>query len=82
MFEINDFDDYGSLVKAHSECAFVLFEAIQLIKSGAAPRLPQKSINACGSTFSRRPGDEIIDWNWTSRDVFNFIQLYRAIGTD
>lgn len=81
-YSISDSDDYGSLLKkAYSECPSVLYEAIQLIRSGHASRLSQKCIHPCGSIFSqRKPGDEFIDWSWTSREVFNFVRALSHPG--
>jgi methionyl-tRNA formyltransferase len=81
-YPIDDCDDYHSLLtKAYRECPLVLYEAIQLIRSNKASRLPQKSVHPCGSVFSqRKPGDEIIDWNWSSREVFNFVRALSHPG--
>jgi len=69
------------LAKAYLECPSVLYEAIQLIRSGHASRLPQKSIHPYGSIFSqRKPGDEFIDWCWTSRQIFNFVRALSHPG--
>lgn len=81
-YQISDCDDYGSLLaKAHRECPSVLYEAIQLIKLENVIRLPQKSIHPCGSIFTqRKPGDEVIDWSWSSREVFNFVRALSRPG--
>lgn len=81
-YPIDGSDNYGSLLaKAHRECPSVLYEAIQLIRSGKASRLIQNSIHPVGSIFSqRKPGDETIDWNWTSREVFNFVRALSRPG--
>ncbi len=81
-YSISDSDDYGSLLAtAYRECPLVLHEAIQLIKSDKASRLSQKSFHPCGSVFSqRKQGDEIIDWSWTSREVFNFVRALSHPG--
>lgn len=81
-YPISDSDDYGSLLsKAYQECPSILYESIQLIRSGHASRLAQKSIHPCGSIFSqRKPGDELIDWRWTSREVFNFVRALSYPG--
>ena len=81
-YPIDDQDDYGTLLKkAHHECATVLYEAIKLIKTGKSKRVTQKSIKTCGMICSqRKPGDEMIDWNWTSREVFNFVRALTYPG--
>ena len=81
-YSISDSDDYASLLAtAYSECPLVLYEAIQLIKSGKSARLPQNSVHPFGTIYSqRKQGDEIIDWNWTSREVFNFVRALSHPG--
>ena len=75
-FPITDSDDYASLLEiAHVECARLLYEAINSIIDGNSKRIPQKDIHPVGFYCGRRgPGDEMIDWNWGSRRVFNFIR--------
>ena len=81
-YPISDSDDYGSLLNtAYRECPLVLHEAIQMIRSDNAPRVSQKSLHPCGSIFSqRKPGDELIDWSWTSREIFNFVRALSHPG--
>ncbi|QNI72340.1 formyl transferase/ C-terminal domain protein [Synechococcus sp. NOUM97013] len=81
-YPISDSDDYGSLLAtAYGECPLLLHEAIKLIKSGQASRLPQKSVQPCGSIYSqRRLGDETIDWNSSSREIFNFVRALSYPG--
>lgn len=75
-YPITDEDDYRTLLeKAHVECAEVLYEAIQLIKRGKAERVPQTLIDPIGTYCGmRRFGDEVLDWNQDSREVFNFVR--------
>lgn len=79
-FTITDNDDYKSiLTKAHSECANILYEAICLFKNGKAESKKQEGI---GFYCSRRiEGDENLNFNQTSREVFNFVRAicYPAI---
>jgi methionyl-tRNA formyltransferase len=76
VYPISDNDDYSSLLKvAHVECANILYETMILIYNGNAPRLNQKTIHPIGMYCgARREGDNIIDWNSNSRDLFNFIR--------
>ncbi len=69
-------DDYSTLLfKAYSECANVLYEAITLFKNGAVVGLKQTEIHPAGFYCTKRQmGDELIDWNQSSKDVFNFIR--------
>ena len=72
-YPISDNDNYASLLEiAHRECASVLYEALCEIYSGTAKRTKQE-----GNGFycsKREKGDEIIDWNSTSREIFNFVR--------
>ncbi len=76
IYPITDDDDYDSLLKvAYVECATILFETILQIKNGIALRLPQSTIHPVGFYCGRRgPGDEIINWNQSTREIFNFIR--------
>lgn len=69
-------DDYASLlIKAVDACAELLPEALQLLATGAAPRIPQTSIHPVGFYCGiRQAGDEVIDWNSSSRDLHNFVR--------
>jgi len=75
-YPIKDSDDYSTLLQvAHVECANVLKSAINLIKSQSFSTIKQKDIHPVGLYCSKRKsGDEILDWNQTSREVFNFIR--------
>lgn len=75
-FPITDDDDYSTLLEvAHKECANILYEAVKQIQSGINQRIDQKNLHPVGFYCGRRgEGDEIIDWNQTSREIFNFIR--------
>lgn len=75
-YPITDDDDYRTLLeKAHVECAKVLYEAIELIKQGKAVGIQQTKIDPIGMYCGmRRIGDEVLDWNQNSREVFNFVR--------
>lgn len=76
VFPITDEDNYATLLdKSYEECASILYDAIKIIKKGNVKRIDQYSIHPVGSYFGmRQEGDEIIDWNQSSREVFNFIR--------
>ncbi|MGI5090964.1 methionyl-tRNA formyltransferase [Treponema socranskii] len=81
-YKITDADDYKTLLEtAYTECPALLYDAIKQIQNGTAQRINQNSISPhglyCGS---RRVGDEILDWNQTSREVFNFIRAITIPG--
>lgn len=73
-YPINDNDDYSTLLnKAHVECANVLYEA--LTSYDKINPIKQSVIDKCGMYCGiRQEGDERIDWNNSSRDIFNFIR--------
>lgn len=75
-YSITDQDDYKSLLEvAHVECANILFDALQQIHNSTAQRISQNDINPVGMYCGMRgEGDEKLDWNQSSRDIFNFIR--------
>ncbi len=75
-YSISDEDNYCTLLdRAYIGCADALYTALKLIQNGTATTIKQADIDALGMYCGgREPGDEIIDWNQTSRDVFNFIR--------
>jgi methionyl-tRNA formyltransferase len=81
-FPITDEDDNGSLLQtAYRECARLLHEAVQKIRDGNVRVTRQAEIHPVGSYFGKRlPGDEIIDWKQTSREIFNFIRAIARPG--
>ncbi len=81
-FPITDDDDYQSLLnRSYVECASILFDAIKLIQSGKYELISQKSIHPVGFYCGQRAaGDEIINWDQSSRDIFNFIRALTTPG--
>jgi methionyl-tRNA formyltransferase len=75
-FPICDSDDYGTLLNvACFECGSVLYDAITMIQKNSFRRMHQNTIHPFGFYCTqRKDGDEIIHWNQSSRDVFNFIR--------
>jgi methionyl-tRNA formyltransferase len=76
IFPICDDDDYKSLLKiAHYECSLLLYDSIKKIHSGEVKRISQDSLHPVGFYCGmRNSGDEIINWNQSSRRLFNFIR--------
>ena len=74
IIPIEDDDDYSTLLKkAIQKSPEVLYDALIKIKSGNYNTIKQNHI--AGSYFSyRRIGDEYIDWNWSSRRIYNFVR--------
>ena len=75
-YPITDKDNYSSLLKvATKQCAIILYDAIKLIVADDLMTVKQNEIDSIGFYCSRRKvGDEIIDWNQSSRKLFNFIR--------
>lgn len=81
-FPISDDDDYASLLsRAHEYCADVLYSALLSLANGTAKRVIQQDIHPVGFYCSQRKvGDEALDWNQPSREVFNFVRAISAPG--
>lgn len=75
-FPITDDDNYSTLLEvAYKECATILYNAIKIIQKGDFKPIKQSDIHPEGFYCGvRGSGDEIINWNLTSREVFNFIR--------
>ena len=82
VFPIFDSDNYDSLLKvAYENCALLLHSAINLIINKKVKRIKQDQISKHGLYCSKRiEGDEIINWNNSSREIFNFIRALTLPG--
>lgn len=76
VFPITDNDDYKTLLEtAYKECAKILYDAIKLVQLHEIIPIKQTGIHHDGFyCVQRKEGDEIIDWNQTSREIFNFVR--------
>jgi methionyl-tRNA formyltransferase len=76
IYPISNNDDYKSLLEvAYVECATILYDAIKQLQAGTAQRIVQSSIHPVGFYCgTRHPGDEIINWNQPSRNIYNFVR--------
>lgn len=81
-YPITDEDDYGTLLeRAYTGCADVLYRAVKQIQSGDVKVRKQDEIDPVGMYCGMRgPGDEIINWNSTSREMFNFVRAISRPG--
>jgi methionyl-tRNA formyltransferase len=81
-FPISIKDDYGSLLRlAFRECGPLLIEAINQIRKGTVKPTSQRNISPVGTYFPRRVhGDEFLDWNQSTWDVYNFIRALAIPG--
>lgn len=75
-FPITDNDNYSTLLEvAYKECATILYDAIKIIQKEDFKPIKQSDIHPVGFYCGvRGSGDEIINWDLTSREVFNFIR--------
>lgn len=75
-YAISERDNYKSLLElAYEECANILYETLLLVKDDRHQRIKQSTIHPVGFYCGRRgEGDEIINWNQTSREIYNFIR--------
>jgi len=75
-FPITDIDTYQTLLDmAHRECPNLLVAAVREIMEGSVVRQPQTEIHPVGMYCGQRTiGDEKLNWNQTSRRVFNFVR--------
>lgn len=81
-FPIGDKDNYSTLLEiSYIECAQVLYDALKLIQSNQVRTIKQKDLHPVGFYCGQRGiGDEIISWNQTSRELFNFIRSISKPG--
>ena len=80
--KITDRDTYSTLLdRATKICAKLLYESIINILESKVSRVRQKDIDSKGSYYRKRVvGDEIVNWNWSSRKIFNFVRAISAPG--
>lgn len=83
-FPITDEDNYSSLLnRSYFECASILYDAIKILQSNNINPVIQKTIHPMGFYCSaRREGDEQIEWNQSSRDIFNFVRAICRPGPE
>jgi len=75
-------DTYSDLLRrAQDLCASTLLEALITLKEDRTLRRVQIT-RGRGHTYfsSRRPGDEWIDWSWSSQHIHNFIRAISPPG--
>ncbi len=79
---IEQTDTYATLLeKAFSQCPITLLAALSDLEAGTARRIPQSSLHPVGFYCGkRRPGDEWINWEWSSDRIANFIRALTPPG--
>ena len=75
-FPITEDDTYETLLNiAYKECGMILKDALINVIEGNFKRIKQTSIDAVGFYCGQRQfGDELVDWQQSSRDLFNFVR--------
>ncbi len=83
-YPITDNDDYSTLLeRAYEGCATNLYAAVKALQSDNVKPIVQKTIHPMGFYCSaRKEGDEWLDWNQKSRDVFNFVRAICRPGPE
>ena len=83
-YSICDEDSYATLLeRAYEGCAINLYDAIKIVQGGNVSAISQKDIDRLGFyCVARGEGDEQIDWNQKSRDIFNFVRAICRPGPE
>lgn len=81
-YPITDEDSYGTLLtRAYKGCSDLLYNAIKQIQHGTHKRTPQSSVDPLGFYCTgRKLGDEKINWDQTSREIFDFVRALSKPG--
>lgn len=80
VYPIAKDDTYETILKkSHKECAGVIYEAIKMISRYDLSPISQSSLHSVGLYCpQRKEGDEKINWDQTSLEIFNFIRALCA----
>ena len=75
-YPITDEDNYSTLLeRAYVDCANTLYNSLVKIRENNATRTVQTTIHPVGMYCGQRKvGDELLNWNQSSRDIFNFVR--------
>lgn len=81
---ISESDNYSTLLnRSYIYCAQILIKAIKLVQSGDTTIIRQKSIHPLGFYCpQRKQGDERLNWNMSSREIFNFVRAICRPGPE
>ena len=81
-YKITDNDNYRTLLNlAYVECPKLVYKALSLFQENKVKYIKQTSINKNGFYCRGRvDGDEIINWNSKSREIFNFVRALVTPG--
>ena len=83
-YQITDEDNYATLLKrAYEGCSANLYDAIKTIQRNDVMPIAQNTIHPIGLyCTARKEGDERLDWNQYSRDIFNFVRAICRPGPE
>ena len=83
-YPITDEDNYSTLLqRAYKGCANNLYDAIKDVQAGKLKVIVQKDIDQLGFyCTARKDGDERLNWNQKSRDIFNFVRAICRPGPE
>ena len=83
-YPITDEDNYSTLLEiAYEGCATNLYDAIKEVQSDNVKVIAQQNINQLGFyCTARKEGDERLNWNQKSRDIFNFVRAICRPGPE
>ena len=82
LYKIGDNDEYATLLEtAYAKCPEILYDALKLLQGYKIKPYGQTTIHPVGFYCTqRKEGDEIINWNQTSREIFNFVRALSKPG--
>lgn len=83
-YSISDSDSYATLLeRSYIYCAETLIAAIKAIQTGNVQTINQNTIHPTGFYCpQRRSGDEKLNWNQSSREIFNFVRAICKPGPE
>ena len=83
-YPITDKDNYATLLnRAYEGCSANLYDAIKMIQRNDVMPIAQNTIHPMGLyCTARKEGDERLDWNQHSRDIFNFVRAICRPGPE
>ena len=84
VYQITDEDNYATLLeRAYIECAELFYDTVKQLQAGTSTRIAQSEIHPLGFYCTRRKdGDERLNWDQPSRDIFNFVRAICRPGPE
>ena len=84
IFSISDEDNYSTLLlRAYDYCSIILYDAVKAIQSSRVKVIKQSELGYSGFyCVARKQGDEILNWEQSSRSTFNFIRAICRPGPE